>query len=268
LAGKKVAGKSGFSGVWQRNCPIIGHVLTLALDTSTPSGSIAILRDDNVIGAVATSTGEIYSSRIFRHLEFLLGEVSLRLEEFDLFAVAAGPGSFTGLRVGLAAVKGWAEVFGKPIAAVSALEAVAMQSRSRAATIVPAIDARRKELYWGIYGRRESGAGMRLAVKSDEVVGTRQDFVRAVAGCDAAGDVAIVTPTPTVVNEAFSQAESEGALSRRIFVDRVSPILAPEIGHLGWLQAQEDRLANALTLDANYIRRSDAELHWKGSAGS
>ena len=56
---------------------------------------------------------------MFRHVELLLGELSLGLERFDLFAVAAGPGSFTGLRVGLAAVKGWAEVYGKPIAAVS-----------------------------------------------------------------------------------------------------------------------------------------------------
>jgi len=242
-------------------------VLTLALDTSSPSGSIAILRDDNVAGAIGTASGEIYYSRIFRHLEFLLGELSLRLEEFDLFAVAAGPGSFTGLRVGLAAVKGWAEVYGKPIAAVSALEAVAMQSRSRAATIVSAMDARRKELYWGIYGRRDPAVGIRLVLRDHEMVGTRENFARAMASYDAA-DLAIVTPLPELVNEALSQSAGNGAVPRRIPVDRVSPILAPEIGHLGWLQAQEGKLADALTLDANYIRRSDAELHWKGSAGS
>ncbi len=90
-----------------------------------------MLRDERVIGTVSTWTDEIYSSRMFRHLEFLLQELSLGLGEFDLFAVAAGPGSFTGLRVGLAAVKGWAEVYRKPIAAVSALEAVAAQSHSQ-----------------------------------------------------------------------------------------------------------------------------------------
>ena len=105
------------------------HVLVLALDTSSPSGSLAVLRDEKVIGVVSTATGEVYSSRMFRELEFLLGELSLRMEEFELFAVAAGPGSFTGLRVGLAAVKGWAEVYRKPIAAVSALEAVAVQAQ-------------------------------------------------------------------------------------------------------------------------------------------
>jgi tRNA threonylcarbamoyladenosine biosynthesis protein TsaB len=77
---------------------------------------------------------------MFRQLEFLLKELSLGLEQFDLFAVAAGPGSFTGLRVGLAAVKGWAEVYRKPISAVSALEAIAAQSHSSASVIVPVLD--------------------------------------------------------------------------------------------------------------------------------
>src|SRR6201987_4652 len=143
------------------------HVLVLALDTSSPSGSLAVLRDEKVVGVVSTATGEVYSSRMFRELEFLLGELSLRMEEFELFAVAAGPGSFTGLRVGLAAVKGWAEVYRKPIAAVSALEAVAVQARSNAALIVPVLDARRGQLYFGLYRRTGSGREGRLALNGE-----------------------------------------------------------------------------------------------------
>ncbi len=136
------------------------HVLVLALDTSSPSGSLAVLRDEKVVGVVSTATGEVYSSRMFRELEFLLGELSLRMEEFELFAVAAGPGSFTGLRVGLAAVKGWAEVYRKPIAAVSALEAVAVQAHSNAALIVPVLDARRGQVYFrAVSARRGRSAG-------------------------------------------------------------------------------------------------------------
>ena len=105
------------------------RMLILAIDTSTPAGSVGILRDDRVIGVVSTWVAETYSSRIFRHLEFLLSELSIKTAEIDLFAVAAGPGSFSGLRVGLAAAKAWAEVHKKPIAAVSALESVAAQVR-------------------------------------------------------------------------------------------------------------------------------------------
>src|SRR5580692_9009830 len=106
--GFMACGRVCFCAVWQRNCLILMLVLILALDTSSPAGSLAVLRDEKVIGAVSTWTAEIYSSRMFRHLEFLLKDLHLDLGDFDLFAVAAGPGSFTGLRVGLAAVKGWA----------------------------------------------------------------------------------------------------------------------------------------------------------------
>jgi tRNA threonylcarbamoyladenosine biosynthesis protein TsaB len=257
--------KAGFSRVWQRNCPIIGHVLTLALDTSSPSGSLAFLRDDKLIAVVGTSSAEIYSSRVFRHLDFLLAELSLRLQDFDLFAVAAGPGSFTGLRVGLAAVKGWAEVFGKPIAAVSALEAIAAQSRACTAKVVSVMDARRGELYWGVYNRRESDKAAPLVLENDEMVGPRDEFLRRIVNSESAEEIAIATPTPEVLTGAASQNEQSG---RRVLREYVSPVLAPEIGRLGFLRAQRGEVVDALTLDANYIRRSDAELHWKGSSGS
>ncbi len=242
-------------------------MLTLALDTSSPSGSLAFLRDDKLIAVVGTSSGELYSSRVFRHLEFLLSELSLRLEQFDLYAVAAGPGSFTGLRVGLAAVKGWAEVFGKPIAAVSALEAIAAQSRASAANVVSVMDARRGELYWGVYSRREAENGAALLLDSHELVGSRDEFVRAITSSESPGKIAIATPAPEIVADAISRVQSLSPQSR-ISVEQVSPVLAPEIARLGLLRAQGDELADALTLDANYIRRSDAELHWKGSSTS
>jgi tRNA threonylcarbamoyladenosine biosynthesis protein TsaB len=242
-------------------------VLILALDTSSPAGSLAFLRENNVIASIGTASGEIYSSRVFRHLDFLLRELSLRLEDFELFAVAAGPGSFTGLRVGLTAVKGWAEVFNKPIAAVSALEAIAAQSPSRAANVVPVMDARRNELYWGFYRRETSDTGSPLVQENHEMVGTREEFVRAIAASDAANELAIATPNLDPLAAAMPQLMNFGERARRIVIERVSPFLAPDIGRLGWMRAREGRLADSLTLDANYVRRSDAELHWKGSAG-
>jgi tRNA threonylcarbamoyladenosine biosynthesis protein TsaB len=240
------------------------HVLVLALDTSSPSGSLAVLRDEKVIGVVSTSTGEVYSSRMFRELEFLLGELSLRMEEFDLFAVAAGPGSFTGLRVGLAAVKGWAEVYRKPIAAVSALEAVAVQAHSNAGLIVPVLDARQGQLYFGLY-RRDAGAApgeSRLVLDGEEYVMTPVEFFEALRERAAGPEFAIVTPQP----ELFSGVASQNEIANlRAAVEPASSVLAPFIGQLGFRQAQRGELADPLTLDANYVRRTDAELHWKES---
>ena len=103
----------------------------LALDTTTPAGSLAVLEANDtpntsnglkVLGLVGTRSDEAYSSRLFRQLEFLLAELKLTTADIDLFGVAAGPGTFTGLRVGLTAVKGWAEVHRRPVAADAAAE--------------------------------------------------------------------------------------------------------------------------------------------------
>jgi tRNA threonylcarbamoyladenosine biosynthesis protein TsaB len=200
---------------------------------------------------------------MFRELEFLLGELSLRMEEFELFAVAAGPGSFTGLRVGLAAVKGWAEVYRKPIAAVSALEAVAVQAHSNAGLIVPVLDARRGQVYFGLYRRATGGAGeIRLVLDGEEYVMTPAEFFEALRERGGGAEFAIVTPQP----ELFSGGASRDEIAvLRGAVEPASSVLAPFIGQLGSQLARRGVLADPLTLDAKYVRRTDAELHWKES---
>jgi tRNA threonylcarbamoyladenosine biosynthesis protein TsaB len=254
-----------YRGVWQTNCPIIGHVLILALDTSSPSGSVAVLRDEKIIGSVSSWTDELYSARMFRHVEFLLQELSLRLDEIDLFAVAAGPGSFTGLRVGLAAVKGWAEVYQKPIAAISDLEAVAVQSHSIVPLLVPVLDARRGQIYFGFYRRLDRE---RLALEGEECVATPDEFVQALSARTQKVDFAVLTPIPALVREALSRLETPPASPGKMSIDDASPMLAPYVGLLGYRRAQRGELSDALTLDANYVRRTDAELQWKDPGGS
>ena len=229
-------------------------MLILALDTSSPAGSLAILRDEKVIGVVSTWAEETYSARMFRHLEFLLRELSLGLKQFDLFAVGAGPGSFTGLRVGLTAVKGWAEVYKKPAVGVSGLEAIAAQAHSSAPLLIPILDARRGQIYFGFYRRGENG----LALEGEECVMTPGEFLEALHSRAADSEFTIVTPEPEIISKQMSQVEK-----RAPPVEQVSSVLAPLIGQLGYQRAQRGQLSDALSLDANYVRRSDAELHWK-----
>jgi tRNA threonylcarbamoyladenosine biosynthesis protein TsaB len=230
-------------------------VLILALDTTSPAGSLAVLRDEKVIGVVSTWTDETYSSRMFRHLEFLLRELNLDLKQIDLFAVAAGPGSFTGLRVGLAAVKGWAEVYNKPAAGISALEAVAAQAHSPAPLLIPVLDAHRGEIYFGFYRRGDGG----LAVEGEECVMTPGEFVETLRERAGRGEATIVTPVPEVIAKEKSQIEKFP-----VSVELVSTVLAPLIGQLALGRARRGQLSDALSLDANYVRRTDAEVHLKG----
>jgi tRNA threonylcarbamoyladenosine biosynthesis protein TsaB len=228
-----------------------------------------VLHDGDCLGVVSTRTDEAFSSRLFRQLQFLLDELSLKLEDFDLFAACTGPGSFTGLRVGLAAVKGWAEVYQKPIAAISALEAVAAQSRSGAEIVIPVLDARRSQIYFSKYRRVNGVATHSWKAETDEYVLTPAEFFQELSGWErASAGMAITTPDPALLAGALEEFQASSPWARSVPVEHVSAALAPYVGQLGYLRAQHGRLTDALALDANYVRRSDAELKWKDPAAS
>lgn len=229
-------------------------MLSLALDTSTRSGSVAVLREDRLLGILGTSGDETYSSRLFRHLRFLLAELNLRLDQFDLFSVAAGPGSFTGLRVGLAAVKGWAEVFGRPVAAVSVLQAIAAQATAPADRLISVLDARRGQVFGAVFERR---AGLPVLC-GEEVVMAPAEFLESLADPLAAKPAVFVTPTPGAFASALAASPLAG-----LPVENVSGLLAGAIGRLGYRRATAGEPGDALRLDANYVRRPDAEVKWK-----
>src|ERR1700730_8642356 len=102
-------------------------MLVLALDSSSPTGSTAVLRDRTILGQRVSSSDERYSASLLRDTRELLDRACISFEQIDLFAVDAGPGSFSGLRVGLSTVKAWAEVWKRPTAGVSGLEDIATQ---------------------------------------------------------------------------------------------------------------------------------------------
>src|SRR5215470_10863156 len=191
---------------------------------------------------------------MFRQLDFLLAELHLTQNKFDLFAVNSGPGSFTGLRVGLTAAKGWAEAYSKPVGAISGLEAVAAQSRS-GPVLVPVIDARRGQVYFGFYRREQT----RLRRQGDERVATPEEFLAALAQVPEEHETALVSPDADIMTRVAAQSPT-GLLT----YERVSSVLAPTIGQLAYQRAERGEMVDALTLDANYVRRSDAELLWKG----
>ena len=203
---------------------------------------------------------------MFRHLDFLLGELSLNLKGFDLFAVVVGPGSFTGLRVGLAAAKGWAEVYGKPIAAISGLEAIATQSRSPNSILVAVTDAHRGQVYCGRYRRKEAHGDEALALDGEEGVMDPAEFVGSLAGTADNCPLTVVTPVPELLSKILCD-HKELLATREPIIDEVSPILAPHVGRLGYARARHGNLDDALTLAASYIRRTDAELKWKSPTG-
>lgn len=230
-------------------------MLILALDTCDSNGSVAILRNAQVLQTQAHEAGEDYSSWLLNAINELLKGVGLVLSEVDAYAVAAGPGSFTGVRVGLTTAKAWAEVYGRGIAVVSRLEALATRASGTEPCVAAFADARRGQIFAALYAR----ATGRLERVGDEMVIAPEKFVPWAVERSGADAIRWVSADPSCLNEtpAWAARRSLGET-----VDTVSPFLAPVVGRMGYQLALAKRLTTALALDANYVRRSDAEVSW------
>ena len=217
-------------------------MLLLAIDTSGRDGSVALCRGDatsfEVVGQSALEGGT-YSSRLVPCIADLLHEASLGKSQIDAFVVVDGPGSFTGLRVGLSTVKALCEVLQKPLVAVSALEALAFIYGRYGETLAVLLDAGRGEIYSGEF---------KIAGSSPELI---QNCV--VKLSEFAGQAP--APPSRVITTSQKIAETLDTLA--VLVD---PLRATAIGRIGLRKLSAGETADPATLDANYIRRSDAEL--------
>jgi tRNA threonylcarbamoyladenosine biosynthesis protein TsaB len=233
-------------------------VLILALDTCDARGGVALLRDEVVLQVEQHNTTEDYSAWLLPAVTRALTSESVTLRDIELFAVAAGPGSFTGVRVGLTTVKAWSEVYGRPIAAVSRLEALASEGVGSSPYLAAFIDARRNQVFAALY-RRQAAALLRIDEEMVILPDKFLEWCEAQAGSDT---IDWVSTDP----DCLTQTPQWSARRAPEAVQKVSAFLAPRIGHIGYRLARQNQLTHALSLDANYVRRSDAELFWKGPA--
>jgi tRNA threonylcarbamoyladenosine biosynthesis protein TsaB len=243
-------------------------MLILAFDTTTEQGGAALYRDHHCLAQIPNSGAASYSTALFEMVDSLLAETRLRLGDVDLFAAATGPGSFTGIRVGLAAAQGWAQAFARPVRGVSVLEAMVEAVRPRAGTVVPLLDARRGEFYLGVF---RPGAAASLPAQA---TATEDGFALVGEGL-VLGPAAVATLFETLQRgeglQVAAIAREHDAAARELGKRLPAPvelIITPDfmveaIARLALRAAREGKLQKPEELDACYIRRSDAELHWR-----
>ena len=119
----------------------------LAVDSSSFTGSVALCCGDSLVAESLLNVRSTHSEKLLKQIDLLLSEADWTLDDLDLLAVVTGPGSFTGLRIGIATVKGLAQVLKKPVVPVSALQTVAMNLPLSPIPICAFLDARKKEVY-------------------------------------------------------------------------------------------------------------------------
>ena len=137
------------------------HVLVLALDTTTRAGSAAVVSDGELLCEIVGDGSRTHGERLPGDLMRVLEAASVGLESIDLLAVAAGPGSFTGLRVGIAAMQGLAMATGRKIVPISALDALAAAAGNGSAPVAAWIDAQRGEVFAALY----DSSGLRVLIE-------------------------------------------------------------------------------------------------------
>lgn len=230
---------------------------TLAIDTCEPRGS-ATVRVNRQCRVVKVHTEGEYSSWLLPAVECLLALAEKTFGDLDLLAVATGPGSFTGVRVGLCTVKAWAEVYGTNVVGVSRLEALA-RCVPEDGWVAASYNAQRGQIFGGLY-RKTSG---QLEPADVEMVVTPDDFLALVRQQTGGARVHWVSLDPNLFCN-LPSGENLEAEGYKVWPCQAA--LANTIGEIAEEKAARGQFTDVLALDANYVRRSDAEIFWKGPA--
>ena len=218
--------------------------MILAVDTTHEFGSLALVHGGRTIEEMPLHSPEGFGHILFGHLDRLLERHALQIGDIGCFAAAAGPGSFTGVRIGLACVKGLAEATGRPVVPVSNLRAMASFGTGRRRVVL--LDARRGEIYAGVFGPDLQPLAAEVVIKLPAFLASLPLGVEFIA--------ADFTPFLAAL------LASHHAGAPRIAGPRA---LAAAIGAIAESDLGAGLALDPAAVDANYVRRSDAEMLWK-----
>jgi tRNA threonylcarbamoyladenosine biosynthesis protein TsaB len=227
-------------------------LLILALDTTTRGGSVAVLDDDRVLAIVRGDASRTHGERLPAEIARGLDEAGVSRERVDLLAVATGPGAFTGLRIGLAAMQGLAMTLNKPVVGVSALDALAEQAaQDKVDLILPWMDAQRGDVFATVIERSSravlevptaANPGLLLTSWLPHLSARAATFI---------GDAAL--------RDAEVIARHASGKNAKWDVRAPEP-LAPQIARLAISKARNGDAGAPHALEPIYVRRPDAEI--------
>jgi len=231
-----------------RTCTHCTHLIILALDTTTRGGSVAVTDGERVLAVLDGDASRTHGERLPGELARALDQAGVTRDRIDLLAVATGPGAFTGLRIGLAAMQGLAMTLGKPVIGVSALDALAEQVDDRDVIVVPWMDAQRGDVFATVIDR-STGTALEVptAASPQAILETWRAHL--------AGQPVIFIGDAVMRDAAIIDQGAERRWERR-----APAPLAPQIALIANRRAARGETGAPHTLEPIYVRRPDAEI--------
>jgi len=220
----------------------------LAMDSAAGSVSAAVLEDEQILCEAAADTGRNASAELLPAVDFVLRTAGLRPAEVDLFACTAGPGSFTGLRIGIATAKGFCLALGKPLAGVSTLKALACNPDRPGIRICSMIDARKGQVYAALYETDRCG---KLRQLHPDGLFDAMAYVRNLGS----GVLFVGSGAGRYAEEIRSFLAPDAAIA----ADRDHRVRASAVGRLGLQGYRQGNLIDPIAFAPVYLRASDAE---------
>ena len=221
----------------------------LAIETSTLSGSVAMTEDTNILWEHTINTGQTHSETLIINIDHGLNVVNIKKEDIDCIAVSKGPGSFTGLRIGITTAKTLAFSLDIPIVAISSLLAYAYNFRYIKRPLCPILDARKKEVYSAIYEFMGENVKTHLT-----------------DGAYAPEDVLDSCPDGTILFGSGVHKYTELIRSYDRYIEVIPLNLtvprATSVAILGFKKFSANELEDVKNLIPNYCRKSEAEIHF------
>lgn len=223
----------------------------LALETATKAGSIAIADEEAFIGEVKLDVSKAHAERVMDYIVWLLKSSNISINEIDAFAVSIGPGSFTGLRIGLSTIKGLAFSKKRPIVPVSTLDAMARRLPFSAYDICPMLDARKDEVYTALY-KWENNACVKTMPETAVEPG---EFLQTLKG-----------PTIFMGDGAIKYKNLIAEILKADALFPPSSLMSPSASSVAEIALEKLRdgiEADPVSLTPFYIRKAEAEIRWK-----
>ncbi len=221
----------------------------LSIDTSTATCVVGLVDGNDVMAERVDQSGRTHARHIMAMLDDTLKQAGMSLEDIDGFGVITGPGTFTGLRIGISTIQGMAYALSKPAAGITSLDALAAQAETELQHICPMVDARRQEVYYGLYELQDHGIKQ---TKPHQVASPASLLDQIQVPCYFLGTGARM----------YQQLIADALGTRATFAeagrDRINSEVIARLARPHLQRAQDQQLP---VISPYYIRRSDAEVN-------